>query len=157
MVLRENDCLDKHYGEGNHPILNGWFDPKRPCLAGNRGRGGKWSQRLPNVLHACVLIPLSRGLPVNKQRIVSHEGLTRFLAKNYASVRFCRRSGPTTKFRKVCENFARNVGDVKYYCPFTRSPNCNFLQKIENFAKNVRFFRRVKRASEHTMTCKTLM
>ena len=29
--------------------------------------------------------------------------------------------GPTTKFLNVCENFARNVGHVKHYCPFTRS------------------------------------
>ena len=63
-------------------------------------------------LHACAVRPLSHRTSVKKQRIVSHEECTRFHAKNYASVKFCRRSGPTTKFLNVCEHFARNVGHV---------------------------------------------
>ena len=64
----------------------------------------------------------------------------RLHAKNYASIRFCRRSGPTTKFLNVCENFARNVG---HYCPFTRSSFCNISQTLR---RNVGCFRRVKMA-----------
>ena len=71
------------------------------------------------------------------QRIVSHEECTRFHAKNYASVRFCRRSGPMTKFFNVCENFARNVG---HYCPFTRSSFGNILQTLRKYFKECWFF-----------------
>ena len=46
-------------------------------------------------LHACTVRPLSHRTSVKKQRIVSHEECTtwcRFHAKNYASVRFCRKN-----------------------------------------------------------------
>ena len=91
-------------------------------------------------LHACAVRPLSHRTSVKKQRIVSHEECTRFHAKNYASVRFCRRLGPTTKFLNVCENFARNVGHVKDYCPFTRSSFCNISQTFKTFCKECFFF-----------------
>ena len=59
-------------------------------------------------------------------------------AKNYASIRFCRRS----KFLNVCENFARNVhvGHVKHYCPFTQSSFCNISQTLRTFCKECCFF-----------------
>ena len=79
--------------------------------------------------HACAIRPLSHGTSVNKQGSFHTREWTRFRAKNYASVRFCRRSRPTTKFLNVCENFARNVGHVKHYCPFTRSSFCNISQE----------------------------
>ena len=70
--------------------------------------------------HASAIRPLSHGTSVNK---------------HYASVRFCRRSRPTKKFLNVCENFARNVGHVKRYCPFTRSSFCNISQTLRKFRK----------------------
>ena len=92
-------------------------------------------------LHACAVRPLSHRTSVKKQRIVSHEECTRFHAKNYASVRFCRRSRPTTKFLNVCKNFARNVGHVKHYCPFSHEAHFVIFRKHwENFARNVFFF-----------------
>ena len=97
--------------------------------------------------HACAIRPLSHGTSVNKQGSFHTREWTRFRAKNYASVRFCRRSRPTTKFLNVCENFARNVGHVKHYCPFTRSSFCNISQTLRTFRKECWFFfRRVKRA-----------
>ena len=97
--------------------------------------------------HACAIRPLSHGTSVNKQGSFHTREWTRFRAKNYASVRFCRRSRPTTKFLNVCKNFARNVGHVKHYCPFTRSSFCNISQTLRKFRKECWFFfRRVKRA-----------
>ena len=82
---------------------------------------------------------------INKDRFTRGEW-TRFRAKNYPSVRFCSRSRPMTKFLNVCENFARNVGHVKQYCPFTRSSFCNISQTLRTFRKECFFFfRRVKR------------
>ena len=96
--------------------------------------------------HACAIRPLSHGTSVNKQGSFHTREWTRFQAKNYASVRFCRRSRPTTKFLNVCENFARNVGHVKHYCPFTRSSFCNISQTLRKFCKECWFFfHRVKR------------
>ena len=85
--------------------------------------------------HACAIRPLSHGTSVNKQGSFHTREWTRFQAKNYASVRFCRRSRPTTKFLNVCENFARHVGHVKHYCPFTRSSFCNISQTLRKFRK----------------------
>ena len=82
--------------------------------------------------HACAIRPLSHGTSVNKQGS--------FQAKYYASVRFCRRPRPTKKFLNVCENFARNVGHVKHYCPFTRSSFCNISQTLRKFCKECFFF-----------------
>ena len=90
--------------------------------------------------HACAIRPLSHGTSVNKQGSFHTREWTRFRAKNYASVRFCRRSRPTTKFLNVCENFARNVGHVKHYCPFTRSSFCNISQTLRKFRKECWFF-----------------
>ena len=101
--------------------------------------------RVWSSLPAFAVQPLSHRMSVKKQWIVSQEECTRFHAKNYARVRFCRRSGPATKFLNVCENIARNVWHVKHYCPFTRSSFCNISQTFIKFCKECWvFFRRVK-------------
>ena len=97
-------------------------------------------------LHACAVRPLSHRTSVKKQRIVSHEECTRFHAKNYASVRFCRRSGPTfvrqnfSMFAKILQGMYVHVAHVKHYCPFTRSSFCNISQTLRTFCKECFFF-----------------
>ena len=65
-------------------------------------------------------------------------GVHEFPCEKFPGIRFCCRSGPTTKFLNVCENFiltARNVWHVKHYCPFTRSSFCNISQTLRIFCK----------------------
>ena len=89
-------------------------------------------------LRACTVWPLSHRTSINNRSFHTRE-CTRFHEKTSASVRFCCRSGPPTKYLNVWDNRSRNGGQSQTSVSF-HTKLCNISPTLRESLKECCFF-----------------